>query len=93
MAQQNDATDEPTATVSEDKFNGSATLEVVVPDDTDTRTVKQVARKFFRETHGTKPSRVVTERDDIGFGEDARWIVMVSDHSSGSLVDGEEYEL
>jgi len=84
-----------TAQVSESKFNGTATLTINVPVDTDKRTVKRIANQYFRDTHGTDPSRVVAELDDPRnvFGDEDRWTVMVSDHSSGSLVDGKEYDL
>jgi HKD family nuclease len=84
-----------TVNVSEDKFNGSATLDLTVPDGMDKRTVKAYARKFFKDTHGTDPSRVVAEKDETGsaFRDQDEWTVMVSDHSSGSLVDSTKYEV
>ena len=96
MAQKDAAEDEAqTAEVSEDKFNGTATLNINVPAGTDKDTVKLVAEQYFRDTHGTSPSRIVAEEDGARgvFAEEDHWIVMVADHSSGSLAGGEEYEL
>jgi hypothetical protein len=87
-----EATQTTTATVSEDKFNATATL-VVTADDK--RMAKTAARQFFEEKHGSSPSKVIAEeREHAGlFNDDGlEFEVMVSDHSSGSLTDGEEYE-
>jgi hypothetical protein len=81
--------------VSEDKFNGTATLTVTVPDGTSKDRVEAAARKYFHDTHGTRPSRVVASKaDKLSFdGAEDTWDVMVADHSSGSLCDSESYEL
>jgi subtilisin-like proprotein convertase family protein len=84
-----DQTDE-TAIVEEEKFNGTAMLTVLVPADTEVRVVKDLAKRYFEDNHGTRPSRVVAEEGDMVIG---RWEVAVSDHSSGSLLDSSEYEL
>jgi hypothetical protein len=99
MAQQTDATDDAqTATVHEEKFNGTATLDVQVPEGTDERTVKRVAREYFRDTHGTKPTQVMAEQSqstDELFGSEptTTWAVMAADHSCGSNVDSDEYDI
>lgn len=90
----NNPTADETAKVSEDKFNGTATLRISVPTGTEEGTVEAYARKYFRETHGTDPSKVVASKDDMAaYADDDRWDVMVADHSSGSLVDSKEYDL
>jgi len=87
--------DDKTATVEESDFNGTANLTVKVPAGTDKRTVEQIAQRFFRERHGTRPGDTICEKDGMygTFGEEDRWQVAVIDGSSGSLVDGAEYDL
>ena len=89
-----DATQDDTAmaaNVSERKFNGTATLNVVATSE---RAAESAARQYFRDTHGSSPSKVVVQEDDgfdlIGSDEE-RYEVMVADHSSGSLADSAEY--
>jgi hypothetical protein len=56
--------------------------------------VKAVARKYFREKHGSRPSKVVAEHDSKRVPiEDSVWTVMVADHSSGSLSGNEQYDI
>lgn len=87
-------TDDKTATVSESKFNATATLEVEAGDE---REAKRAAKEYFRDTHGSDPSQAVVEEKDGGLGrlfdDDARPLfrVMVADHSSGSNADDAEY--
>jgi hypothetical protein len=84
-----------TATVEEDDFNGTANLTIKVPAGTDKRQVERIAQKFFRDRHGTRAGTVICEKDGTHgmFGEEDRWEVAAMDGSSGSLVDGAEYEL
>ena len=88
-----DATQDDTAmaaNVSERKFNGTATLNVVATSE---RAAESAARQYFRDTHGSSPSKVVVQEDDgvyINLDEE-RYEVMVADHSSGSLADSAEY--
>ena len=80
-----------TANVSERKFNGTATLNVTATSE---RAAEAAARKYFRDTHGSSPSKVVVQEDD-GYlinGDETRYEVMVADHSSGSLADSAEYD-
>jgi len=86
------AEDAQTATVSETKFNATATLTVMAADK---RAAKFAARKYFRDTHGSDPSKVIVEKSDHDLfhdGDETRFEVMVSDHSSGSLADSETYD-
>jgi len=80
-----------TATVSERKFNGTATLNVVAENK---RQAKHAAREYFRETHGSDPSKVIAEETTGAMFSDegVEFEVMVADHSSGSLADSAEYE-
>ena len=88
-----DATQDDTAeaaNVSERKFNGTATLNV---EATSEHAAREAARQYFRDTHGSSPSKVVVQEDDglyINLDEE-RYEVMVADHSSGSLADSAEY--
>jgi len=84
-----------TVTVSEDKYNGTATLNITAPTDTEIRKVKAVARKYFREKHGSRPSKVVAEHDSKRqpMDDSVMWTVMVADHSSGSLSENEQYDI
>lgn len=82
-----------TAHVSERKFNGTATLNV---EATSERAAEAAARKYFRETHGSDPSKVVVAEDTtlghVYENDDVKeYEVMVADHSSGSLADSAEY--
>jgi len=84
--------DAQTATVSEDKFNGTATLMVKAENRNQ---AEMAARKFFEDKHGSKPSKVIVDDDVTGlFSSDGRtnYEVMVADHSSGSLINSENYE-
>lgn len=81
--------------VSERKFNGTATLEILVDEGTNKRVVKAAAKRYFKDTHGSRSSRVVAEKDEDDYlyeGSDV-WTVMISDHSSGSMADSEVIEL
>lgn len=75
------------ATVNERKFNGTATLDVFAESR---NLAVSAARQFWREEHGSNPSKIIAQEDD-GLRENC-WNVMVSDHSSGSLADTKEYE-
>lgn len=79
---------EPTVTVSENKFNGTSTFRVSNVPSADH--AKAFARKFWRDEYGTRPSKVVAEKDDYMIGEN-QYTVMVADHSSGSLKDTKQY--
>jgi len=80
------------ANVSERKFNGTATLNVVATSD---RAAETAARRYFRDTHGSSPSKVVVQEDrdqfDLIGQDESRYTVMVADHSSGSHADSAEY--
>lgn len=83
--------DEETVSVHERKFNGTATLRILA---TNKGRAKTAAREYFRDTHGSKPSKIIAEEDShlyLGEGEKTQFTVMVADHSSGSLCDSEEY--
>lgn len=83
-------TETKAANVSERKFNGTATLEITA---TDRRTAEFAARRYFRDTHGSRPSKVVVQEDNgVYLGDDEqRFEVMVADHSSGSHADSAQY--
>lgn len=88
-----DATQDDTtmaANVSERKFNGTATLNV---EATSERAAESAARRYFRDTHGSSPSKVVVQEDDGVYlgGDEQPYEVMVADHSSGSLADSAQY--
>ena len=83
-----------TAHVSERKFNGTATLNVEAASE---RAAEAAAREYFREMHGSDPSKVVVAEDTtLGhvYADDdvTRYEVMVADHSSGSLADSAQYD-
>lgn len=81
-----------TATVSEDKFNGTATLTVKAHTK---KQAEAAAREFFEEKHGSRPSKVVSDDDVTGlFSDDGRtnFTVMVADHGSGSMIQAEQYD-
>jgi len=82
--------DEETVSVSERKFNGTATLNI---DATTKRRAESAARRYFRDTHGSDPSKIVVEENPHRYvaGEKTPFTVMVADHSSGSLCDSDEY--
>ena len=88
-----DATQDDTAeaaNVSERKFNGTATLKITATSE---RAAEAAAREYFRDTHGSSPSKVVVQEDDgvyINLDKE-RYEVMVADHSSGSLADSAQY--
>lgn len=91
-----DKQSQQTAMVSEDKFNGTATLNVSLPADTDEpkRIAKTLADRYFKNVHGSSPSKKVAERFESAVGEDSiQYTVMVADHSSGSLNDSQEYDI
>lgn len=79
-------------TVSEDKFNGTSTIEVT--NAPSKKHAKKIARRFFREEYGHNPSKIVAEKEELGSirGED-RYTVMVADHSSGSLKETKQYDM
>ena len=93
MEAQNATNDESqkTAHVAEQKFNATATLSVKAESE---RMAENVARDFFKDKHGSRPSKVVVSEDDHQMsmdGENIEYTVMVADHSSGSLVESETY--
>ena len=93
MEQDNASTDESekTAHVSEQKFNATATLSVKAESK---RMAENVAREYFRDKHGSRPSKVVVSEDDHQMsmnGENIEYTVMVADHSSGSHTKSETY--
>ena len=73
-------------TVSERKFNATATYRV---DATDKGVAKRAARRYFQEEYGHKPSYVVAVPEPMG----DHFRVNVSDHSSGSLKSSHVYDL
>jgi hypothetical protein len=79
-----------TVEVHEDKFNGTATLNI---DATTKDRAKSAARQYFRDVHGTTPSKIVAGENPHRYvaGEKTQFTVMVADHSSGSLCDSDEY--
>lgn len=87
--------DERTAEVSESKFNGTATLDVAVPEsEYSKQDAKRVAEEYFKDVHGSSPSKVVAEEYlQLPTEDKDRWTVMVADHSSGSLADSRQYEI
>ena len=96
MSESQTAADETqTASVSESKFNGTATLNVKA--DTE-RQAESAARRYFKQTHGTSPDQVMVQEVDRGVGSlfdnDAQpeFDVIVVDSSSGSLADSKEFE-
>lgn len=74
--------------VNESKFNGTATFDVRGVEDVEE--AKAYARRFWREEYGTRPSRIVAEKDNHLIS-DNRYHVMVADHSSGSLKQSKVY--
>ena len=83
--------DTTTVTVNERKFNGTATLEVFAENKD---LAKRMARNYFKDKHGSRSSKAVAEEHN-GITSDGRncYIVMVADHSSGSLQSSEDYEI
>lgn len=81
--------DNETITVNEDKFNGTATLFI---EASTKELAKAAARQFWKDEYGSRPSRIVSENNDSYVDSQNHWIVMVSDHSSGSLKNSREYE-
>lgn len=83
-------TDGETVSVHERKFNGTATLNI---DATTKERAEAAARQYFRDTHGSDPSKIVVEENTHrrAEGEKTPFTVMVADHSSGSLCDSDEY--
>jgi len=83
--------DTTTVTVNERKFSGTATLEVFAENKD---LAKRMARNYFKDKHGSSPSKVVAEHDRRAMTEEREcYIVMVADHSSGSLQGSEKYEI
>ncbi len=82
--------DEETVSVHERKFNATATLRI---DATTKERAEAAAREYFRETHGSKPTKIVADENEYAYAtsETKQFTVMVADHSSGSLCDSEEY--
>ena len=74
------------ATVAEQKFNATAVLSVTATSE---KVARNAAERYFRETHGTRPSNVVVEEDESM--PNIMFTVMVSDQSSGSLCASETY--
>jgi hypothetical protein len=79
-----------TVTVSESKFNGTATFNVEGAESIEE--AKDYARKFWVKEYNTRPSRIVAE-EDSPFPNMNRYHVMVADHSSGSLKQSKQYEV
>lgn len=88
---QQQKTDTTTAEVSESKFNATATLNVVAENE---KQAKTAARRYFRERHGEKPTKVVAETDTGHVATEGkfRFTIMLANHSSGSLQESETYE-
>lgn len=82
-------TDKHTVTVNEDKFNGTSTLNIIADSREQAR---RAAEMFWKENHGSRPSKVVVEKQDYRLVERG-WDVMVADHSSGSLKQQKEYQV
>ena len=80
-----------TATVSEDKFNGTSTLEVRGVECADE--AEAFARRFFHDEYGHRPSKIVAKEKTHTVYYENVWEVIVAQHSSGSLKDTREYEL
>ena len=92
MQEQTQETVTRTANVSESKFNATATLRVEADTEDMARTA---AMKFFDDTHNARASKVVVEEvDALVFRHEGHKVfdVMVSDHSSGSLTDGDSFD-
>lgn len=88
-----DTDSEPdSVTVSEDKFNGTATLNIKAKNE---RHAEAGARRYFREVHGCKPSKiVVSEEPHAGMraGPDmTHYVAMAANHTSGSLQGAQTY--
>lgn len=74
--------------VNERKFNGTVTLEITNANSL--VEAKAAGEKFWREEYGSSPSRkVAEEKHQLGEG---RYVVMIADHSSGSLKSSKTYE-
>ena len=84
-----DNTENEKVTVSESKFNGTSTMKVNGVESLDH--AKAFARKFWREEYGTRPSKIVAEKDSYMLGEN-QYTVMLADHSSGSLKGSKQYD-
>ena len=80
-----------TAQVSESKVNATATLRVTADTADMARTA---AKKYFDETHGARASKIIVEEDTSPVvGVDGKvFDVMVADHSSGSMADGDSFD-
>jgi len=72
-------------------------LNVEIPESVDKpkRHAKMYARRFFEQVHGSSPSKIVVQHEEHRYPADdvIPYTVMVSDHSSGSLNDGKQYEV
>jgi len=92
MQEQTQETVTRTANVSESKFNATATLRVRADSADMARTA---AMKFFDDAHGARATKVVVEEADTLVAHSVSqkvFDVMVSDHSSGSLTDGDSFD-
>jgi len=92
MQEQTQETVTRTAHVSESKVNATATLRVWADTADMARTA---AKKFFDDTHDARASKVVVEEvDALVFRHEGHKVfdVMVSDHGSGSLTDGDSFD-
>jgi len=92
MQEQTQETVTRTANVSESKFNATATLQVRADSADMARTA---AKKYFDDTHGARATKVVVEEATglVAHSESQKvFDVMVSDHSSGSLTDGDSFD-
>jgi len=92
MQEQTQETVTRTANVSEFKFNATATLRVWADTADMARTA---AKKFFDDTHDARASKVIVEEVTspmLGTDRQKVFDVMVSDHSSGSLTDGDSFD-
>ena len=79
---------EGTVRVEESKWNASAVYNVYWTTDRDT--VREAARRFFKEEYGHDPTTIVAEQNDI---YDDRWKVIVKNGSSGTLKGARDMEL
>lgn len=78
-----------TVSISEDKFNATATFDVVNAKNLEE--AEAMAERFFRDEYGHSPSKVVGKEEEYSLSTN-RYVVMVADHSSGSLKDNRQYE-
>jgi len=92
MSESEDVEASPEATVAEQKFNATAVLSITATDE---KTAELAAKRYFEEKHGSRPTEIVVQEDDISTlfasGDSQEFTVMVSDQSSGSLCVSETY--